>query len=181
MIKSLFQFTLLFALTFGIFVSASAQVKIGYTAASLILPEMPAYQEKQKEIEAYAAQLQEQVTEKENEIRTKLKNYEEKQADWLPVVVKQKQAEIQRLQQELSQMQKGFQQDLVQYEEKAMQPLYEQVQNAINQVAEEENFDLVLNAYDGTGTSFLLAQPASEEITDRVLKKMGVTPSSGEE
>ncbi|MGF1532713.1 MAG: OmpH family outer membrane protein [Bernardetiaceae bacterium] len=172
--KRIYFFVSLFLSLFTL--AATAQVKIGYTAASLILPELPEYQQKQKEIEAYIGQLQEQVTEKENEIRQKIKAFEEKRSTWLPVVVQQKQAEIQRLQQELEQMQKGFREDLVRYEETAMQPLFEQIQEKINQVAVEENFDFILNAYDGTGTSLLLAAPEADEITDRVLKKLGVTP-----
>lgn len=162
-------------------VSTQAQVKIGYTAAALILPELPEYKEKEEEIKAYAAQLQEQVTEKEEEIRAKMKTFEEKKGDWLPVVLKQKQAEIQRLQQDLQQMQQDFQKDLSNYESQVMEPLYGKIQEQINAVAEEGNFDLILNAYDGTGTSFLLAAPEAEEITDRVLVKLGVNPSSSTE
>lgn len=173
--------SLLIALMLVVGSHAQAQIKIGYTAAALILPELPEYKQKEQEIKAYASQLQEQVTEKEQEITAKMETFEEKKGDWLPVVLKQKQTEIQRLQQDLQQMQQSFQEDLKKYESQAMEPLYGKIQEQINAVAEAGNFDIILSAYDGTGSSFLLAAPEAEEITDRVLVKLGVTPSSGGE
>lgn len=176
--KTFFNYTLVSLFFVVASLTAQAQVKIGYTSASLILPELPAFKEKQAQIEKYAGQLQEQITEKEAEILTKMKTLEERKGDLLPVVLRQKQQEIQTLQQGLQQMQQSFQQDLARFEEQTFQPLYSEVQEKINEVAEEENFDLILNAYDGTGTSLLLAAPEAEEITDKVLKKLGVTPKT---
>ncbi|MEM6299953.1 MAG: OmpH family outer membrane protein, partial [Bacteroidota bacterium] len=55
-------------------------------------------------------------------------------------------------------------------------PIYLNVRESINEVAKEENFDLILNPSDGTGRSLLLFANEAYEITDKVLIKMGVTP-----
>jgi len=52
-----------------------------------------------------------------------------------------------------------------------LQPLYDDIQEAINPVAKEGGYDVVF----GSG-SMLYAGSRAEEISDQVFKKLGVTP-----
>ncbi|MCC5945816.1 MAG: OmpH family outer membrane protein [Bernardetiaceae bacterium] len=149
-------------------------VKIGYTSAAQVLPFMPDFKQKQNELETYSKQLERELQSQQQDFQAKLKNYEEKANDMPPVLKQQKENELRNMQQNIIEFQQSLQQDLQEKEQKLLQPLYEKVQDAIEKVAAREKYTFVLNAFDGTMTSTILYATEGTDITNLVLKELGI-------
>jgi outer membrane protein len=153
--------------------------KLGYADTDYILSQLPDAKKVQTELEAHGSQLQAQMKAKAADYEKKLKDFQENAAKWVDAVVQDKQNELQQLQ---AAFQK-FQQDAsTSYEKKQsdlMGPLYVKVGNAISEVAKENGYSFIitLNA-TGNGGNVLLYQDKQFDISNLVLKKLGVTPTA---
>jgi Skp family chaperone for outer membrane proteins len=54
-------------------------------------------------------------------------------------------------------------------------PISDKIQLEIKAMAAEGGFDLILNSVDGTGNSIVLFGPENNDLTEALLKRMGVT------
>jgi outer membrane protein len=165
-------------LLLAIFLSATfttlAQVKIGYTSATQILPQMPEFKAKQSELESYAKVLENQMKAKQQELQSKATALQQEYDKLVPVVQEQKRKELDQMQQNLMDFQKTAQADIQKKEQALLTPLYDKIQVAITAVSKANNYTLVLNAYDGTNSPNLLYAQESTDITSLVLKEMGI-------
>lgn len=154
-------------------------LKIGYTSASQILPQLPEFKTIQTELESYAKVLENQAKTKQEEFQKKLAAYQ-KNADALsPIMRQQSENELTQLQSNLEDFQRSAQRDLQERERVLLEPVYEKVNKAIEAVAKENGYSFILNSFDGTGTSNILYANEEFDVTNLVLKKMGVTPKDG--
>lgn len=168
--------TIFLAATF----TATAQVKIGYTSATQILPQMPAFKAKQSELESYAKVLENQMKGKQQELQAKATALQQEYDKLVPVVQDQKRKELDQMQQNLVDFQKTAQADIQKKEQALLTPLYDKIQVAIDAVAKANNYTMVLNAYDGTNSPNLLYAQESSDITGLVLKHMGIEVKTAE-
>lgn len=162
--------TIFLAATF----TTMAQVKIGYTSASQILPQMPDFKAKQSELESYAKVLENQMKSKQQELQAKAAALQQEYDKLVPVVQEQKRKELDQMQQNLIDFQKTAQADIQKKEQALLTPLYDKIQVAIDAVAKANNYTMVMNAYDGTNSPNLLYAQESSDITNLVLKHMGI-------
>ncbi|WP_035755799.1 OmpH family outer membrane protein [Hugenholtzia roseola] len=160
--------------------NAQNTLKIGYTSATQILVLMPEFKVKQSELESYNKVLDGQLAAKQKEFQTKYEEYEKTRAQNPPVVNQQKENELRQLQQSFTDMQQQFQNDLAEKERALLEPLFGKIQDAINEVAKENQYTLVLNAFDGTNNPNILYAAEGIDITPLVLKKLGVEPPKEE-
>jgi outer membrane protein len=158
-------------------VTVNAQQKIGYTNIDYILLELPDAKQIQTELENTSKQY-------ENALQTKMKDYEalvkEYQANekaWSDVIKADKAKTIQNMEGQIQEFRQNSQTSLSKKQEQLLQPVLEKIQRAINEVAKENGYAYVFNSDAGRGTSpILLVAPENENISDLVLKKLGVTP-----
>ena len=171
----------LFAAVALLFVSAvsfaQAPVKIGYTNVDYVLSQMPESKQIEADLKAYSAQLENQLKSKYQEFETKGQAYQKGAATMTDVVKADKEKELMNLRASIEEFQKNADQSLQKKQQSLMEPVLDKLQKAIDDVAKENGFTYVFNSDAGYGTTpVLLHGPEDGNISDLVLKKMGVTP-----
>ena len=168
-------------LTAGTLAATSAQaqapLKIGYTDVQYVLAQMPESKQIESELKTYNSQLEAQLKSKYAEYETKGKSYQQGEGSMTDVVKADKQKELQGLQQSIQEFQQSAQQSLQQKQQTLLKPALDKLQKNIDLVATENGFTFVFNS-DGGGSPLLLHAPEDGNISDLVLKKMGITPGA---
>ena len=178
----IFRLTLAAALlTAGTLAATSAQaqapLKIGYTDVQYVLAQMPESKQIESELKTYNGQLEAQLKSKTGELETKYKSYQAGEATMTDVVKADKQKELQGMQQSIQEFQRSAEQSLQQKQQALLKPALDKLQKNIDVVANENGFTYVFNS-DGGGSPLLLHAPKEGDISDLVLKKMGITPGA---
>ena len=178
----IFRLTLAAALlTAGTLAATSAQaqapLKIGYTDVQYVLAQMPESKQIESDLKAYNTQLEGQLKSKSAELETKYKDYQKGEATMTDIVKADKQKEMQGMQQSIQEFQQSAQQSLQQKQQTLLKPALDKLQKNIDVVANENGFTYVFNS-DGGGSPLLLHAPKEGDISDLVLKKMGITPGA---
>ena len=178
----IFRLTLAAALlTAGTLAATSAQaqapLKIGYTDVQYVLAQMPESKQIESELKTYNGQLEAQLKSKTGELETKYKSYQAGEATMTDVVKADKQKELQAMQQSIQEFQRSAEQSLQQKQQALLKPALDKLQKNIDVVANENGFTYVFNS-DGGGSPLLLHAPKEGDISDLVLKKMGITPGA---
>lgn len=157
--------------------SAQAQtgMKIGYADVDYILSLLPEAKQVQADLESHNTQLQNQLQSKYQEYQQKLAAYQQGAANMVDAVRKEKEQELVDLEKRFQQFQQDAQSSLQKKQGDLMQPLFIKVGDMINTVANEEGYDYVLSSGIG-GVDIVLFAKDEHEISDKVLKKLGVTP-----
>jgi len=178
----IFRLTLAAALlTAGTLAATSAQaqapLKIGYTDVQYVLAQMPESKQIESDLKTYNGQLEAQLKSKSSELETKYKAYQAGEATMTDVVKADKQKELQGMQQSIQEFQRSAEQSLQQKQQTLLKPALDKLQKNIDAVAVENGFTYVFNS-DGGGSPLLLHAPKEGDISDLVLKKMGITPGA---
>lgn len=178
----IFRLTLAAALlTAGTLAATSAQaqapLKIGYTDVQYVLSQMTESKQIESELKTYNDQLGAQLKSKSTEFETKVKDYQQKSGTMTEVVKADTEKELQRLQQSIQEFQRTAEQSLQQKQQTLLKPALDKLQKNIDLVADENGFTYVFNS-DGGGSPLLLHAPKDGDISDLVLKKMGITPGA---
>ncbi len=178
----IFRLTLAAALlTAGTLAASSAQaqapLKIGYTDVQYVLAQMPESKQIESELKTYNTQLEAQLKSKYADYQAKGEAYQKGAATMTDVVKADKEKELQTLQQSIQEFQQSAQQSLQQKQQVLLKPALDKLQKNIDVVAEENGFTYVFNS-DSGGSPLLLHAPKDGDISDLVLKKMGITPGA---
>lgn len=153
--------------------------KIGYTNVDYVLSQMPESKQIEADLKAYSTQLEAQLKSKTTEFQTKLDAYQKGGATMTDLVKADKEKELQTLQSSIQDFQKSADQSLQQKQQQLLKPALDKLQKAIDEVAKDNGYAYVLNSDAGYGTTpVLLHAPDDANISDLVLKKMGVTPGA---
>lgn len=171
-IKTLFAAVLL---TTGIAFTTQAQttkpLKVGYTSVEYILVQLPQSKQIESELKAYEAQLTKQLQDKNKEFQDKYAAYQKGMSLMAEPVKADKEKELQDLQARIQEFQQNAETSLQKKQQQLLQPVYELIQKKIKEVADENGYTYVLSS------EALLHGPEGDNISDLVLKKMGVTPA----
>jgi outer membrane protein len=168
------KYILLFAL-FLISVSVSGQMKIGYANLEFILKSLPEAQQMNKEIEAYQKVLEEQIIAKQEYYQSLLDDYNDKQQKGFAESL------LNSMRQQIVVLGEEIQIDVANADIKMtamsaqkLEPITQKIIEAINLVYEEEEYTYIFNSADGTGNSIVLKGPEGDNITYKILEKLGV-------
>lgn len=169
---------LMFALV-AVFACFAAQaqtgMKIGYANVDYVLSQLPEAKQVESDLQAHNTQLQNQLQSKYQEYQTKLGTYQQGAAGMIEAVKKEKEQELTDLGNRLQQFEKDAQTSMQKKQSDLMQPLFVKVGETINAVAAEAGYDFVLSAGVG-GVDIVLFAKEEHDVSDLVLKKLGVTP-----
>ncbi|MEQ8554223.1 MAG: OmpH family outer membrane protein [Cyclobacteriaceae bacterium] len=160
---------------------ASAQdgLKIGYTNADYILSLLPEAKQIDAELKAYEKQLQSSIQAKYNDLQAKMTDYQSNAAGWDDLIRSDKEQEIQSLQQGIQKFSQDAEQSMSKKRNQLLQPVYEKIGNAIEAIAKENNYSHIFSA--GTpGFDVLLYAREQDDVSDLILKKLGITPPAKE-
>lgn len=162
--------SLLIAFTLGIFSAAQAQTqKVAYVMEDSVVLSLPEYKVQQKVIESYAKQFRTQIETKQKTLQDLYASVLQNRENLAPKVLEQKEKEMQDLQQQVNQLQQQAQEGVARKNQELMGPLFEKVSKAIEAVAKEAGYSIVVPR------NMLMAIPNGDDITAKVLQKMGVT------
>ncbi len=165
------------------FASAYAQTpaatKIGFANVAYIYSKMPESKQVENELAATEKQLKTQLEAKMREFQTKLQDYNANVNNMLDAVRANTERELNQLQENLQQLQQDAQTTIQNKHAQLMEPVYEKVGNAIAEVAKENGYTFILSEQIG-GLDVVLYASDSSDVSDLVLKKMGVDVAAAE-
>ncbi len=168
------------SLVFGMAIlPAKAQVKIGFINADYILSQMPEAKQVEEDLKNTQKQYETLYQGKVKDFQDKLAVYEKLSADpkTADIIKQDKEKELQNLQTSIQEFQQNSQSSLQKKQAQLLQPLLKKVEENMHAVAAENAYTYVFNYDAGMGTApILLHYPADANMSDLVLKKMGITP-----
>jgi outer membrane protein len=168
-------------LSTGAFAQAPVQTatvqKIGYVDMDSILEQLPAHKQVMSDLKAHGSQLEAQFKAKYNEYESKLKDYQAKAATMIDAVRKDKETELQQLEQNIQKFQQDAQASVQKKEADLMNPIYRKIGDAIREVAKENGYSLIVNAQVGQA-DILLYTDEKYDVSNLVLKKLGVSATA---
>ncbi|PWJ44412.1 OmpH family outer membrane protein [Sediminitomix flava] len=148
--------------------SASAQTKFGYVDLDSVIRAMPEYQTQMTQLESYGKQLEASFINKQKEFEAKYKEYVANRETWVPLVLQEKERELQQLDASLKEFQQKSQQDMMQREQAALIPMQQKAVKGIEDVAKEAGYSQVLPI------TMLLFNNGKDDITGKVIEKVKV-------
>lgn len=166
------------ALTLLVSLSINAQnFKLGYTNVEFILQNLPESKDIQTKLSTEKAQYDKLYQDKLAEAQKLYEDYQKNSASMSTVIKADKEKTLQNKQNELQELQQNAEGALSRKQQELIAPIMEKIQTAIDAVAKENAYTFVLNSDAGYGTTpVILVAPESDNITNLVFKKMGVTP-----
>jgi outer membrane protein len=172
---------LFFVLAFGLATVVSnaqtAPLKIGFADAEYIISQMPEMKQIDNQLQTLQGQLKKQYDGKVAEFQKKLKEYQDPANASMPDAVRQNsERELQQLQQNIQKLEQDSQADLQKKSASLLEPVYAKVGKAIEDVAKENAFSLILSQQISS-LDVILYGDEKLDVSDLVLKKMGVTPT----
>ncbi len=156
-------------------VSAQSSLKIGYTNADYVLSLLPEAKQIDAELKAYEKQLQNQLQAKYTNLQAKVAEYEKNAAGYDELIRADKEQEIQQQQQSIQKFSQDAETSLMNKRNTLLKPAYEKIGNAIKDVAIANGYSHVFSA-GAPGFDVLLYAREEDDVSDLILKKLGITP-----
>ena len=173
------KLVLLFVLAIGTLSSQAqsptASSKIGFADVDYIFTQMPEAKQIDTELKSTQQQLRAQIESKSQEFQKKLADYQANINTMLDAVRQNTERELQQLQENLQKLQRDAQVTIQNKQTQLMEPVYQKVGKAIEDVAKENGYTFILNQQIG-GLDVILYGDEKNDVSDLVLKKLGVTP-----
>lgn len=171
-------FVFVFALITGVSMAQTpASLKVGYADVEYIFSQMPEAKTIEKDLELLRTQLKKQYDGKVAEFEKKYKDYNDNINNTnIPQAVKDNSArELQQLQQNIQKLEQDSQTEMQKRNATLLGPIQEKVGKAIEDVAKENGYSFIINNQI-SGLDVILYGDEKLDVSDLVLKKMGVTP-----
>jgi outer membrane protein len=167
---------LLLLALFALLASHTVAQKFGYVDTKYILSHVPEYQSAQAEINKLSTQWQKDIENKYATIEKLESAYQAEKILLTDDMRKKREEEIEKKKQEAKEMQKakfGVEGELFKKREELVKPIQDRIFEAIKAVAEQLSLMVV---FDKANHSNMLYTNPKHDISDKVLKKMGLKP-----
>jgi outer membrane protein len=166
---------IIFIVFFLITITAFSQVKIGYANLEFILRSLPEAKQMNQEIADYQKVLEEQIVAKQEYYQSLLDDYYQKQQKgFAESLLNSMRDQIVGLEQEIQADVANADAKLGAMSVQMLEPITQKIIEAINIVYEEDGYTYIFNSADGTGNSIVLKGPEADNLTYRILEKLGV-------
>ena len=155
-------------------VSVLAQQKIAYVDSERIYDNYPEFATAQQSLDRIAQQWEQDLAERQDRLDEMFQEYQARELLYTPETRQQKQNEIIAAEEELERLRVqyfGPEGQLFQQQEQILRPIQEKVLIAIEQVAEDEDYDYV---FDRSGDFVFLYTNGRLDVTDLVLEELGI-------
>lgn len=149
--------------------------KIGYTNADYILSLLPEAKQIEAELKSLETQLQKQLEAKYTDLQAKISDYQQNAGTLAAEVRTLKEEEINNLQTGIQDFQTKAENTMVNKRNELLAPAYEKIGKAIEAVALENGYDFIFSA-GSPGLDILLYAKQETDVSDLILKKLGITP-----
>jgi outer membrane protein len=162
-----------FVCLFALMVSAQ---KFGYVDSKYILSHVQAYADAQAEIDQMSADWQKEIEQKYESIEKMEKAYQAEKILLTGEMKKKREEELEEKRKEARELQKkrfGVEGDLFKKREELIKPIQDEIYSAIQEVASQGGLMVVFDK--ATNSNILYSNP-KHDVSDKVLKKMGLKP-----
>jgi outer membrane protein len=149
--------------------------KVGYADVDYILSQLPVMKQVETDFRSMETQYKTQVDSKTAELKRKYDAYMAEGKNMLEAVRANTERELQMLNENLEKLKQDAQTALQNKQVQLMQPVYKSVGDAITAVAKENEFTFILSQ-QVSSLDVLLYSDEKFDVSDLVLKKLGVTP-----
>jgi outer membrane protein len=169
----------LFLLLFSVVVintQAQEIQKIGYADWEYIFSQLPEFKQIDNELKTHGTQLENQLKAKYQDYENKVKAYQGMPATTPDAIKADKERELAALQESIQKFQQDAQTSLQNKQTALMDPVFKKVGKAIEDVAKENGYSFIINPQIVGGGDVLLYNDEKYNISNLVLKKLGVTP-----
>jgi outer membrane protein len=158
--------------------TTAVPLKIGYTNLEQILGLLPDAKRIESELQTYEKQLKAQLDSKIAEFEKKYKDYDAGKSLMAEPVRLDKEKELTALQTSIREFEETAQNSLQKKQVTLLEPVIERIQKSIEKVAAANGYTYILSTHaDYAGSAIILyRRNADEDITNLVLKDLGVTP-----
>ncbi|MBC8154180.1 MAG: OmpH family outer membrane protein [Bacteroidetes bacterium] len=157
--------------------AVAGPVKLGYTNIDVILSQTPESKDIQNQLQIQKTQAENELKRLQKEFEDKLAAYEKGLPQMSEVIKADREKELQSLQGRTQEFSRSAEQQLQTKYGQLVNPVMQKIQKNIDAVAKENGFTYIFNLDAGAGTTpILLYAPEEGNITDMVLKKMGIAP-----
>lgn len=164
--------TVLLAVILTITTGAFAQ-KVAHVDIDALLTEMPETKIAEDEIKLFAETLEKDMKFLQEEYQNKMTELENgANSGWSELMIKSKQEDLYSAQQKIYEFQQLAQEQITAKQVELMEPVYEKLQNAVNDVAKEKGFDYVLDASRNRGV--VIYKDGGTDIAPLVKAKLGM-------
>ncbi len=170
-------FIALFAIVALATSNVNAQTKIGYISLDYVLNQLPEAKQVEAELKTTQTQYENLLQGKIKDFQAKYAEYEKNASTMNEVIKADKEKILQNLQNEIEEFRQSSATSLQKKQAQLLQPLLKKIEDNMHVVAKENAYTYVFNYDAGQGTTpIVLHAPDDANISDLVLKKMGVTP-----
>lgn len=157
---------------------AQEELQVGFVNPQEVLAKMPEMRAVQQRLTNFAEQKQAELVEQETALQQAFADYQNTVSVISEAASQRKLEEIEKMQQDFITAQQNAEQALQQRREELLGPLFQQISQAINAVADQMNLSYVLNTTTSTGDLIILyvsqEYQAQYDITEEVMKELGV-------
>ncbi len=136
---------------------------------------MPESKQIESELKSLQTQLKNQIDGKYQEFQNKLQDYNANINNMIDAVKANTERELQQMQQNIEKLQQDAQVKVQNKNNALMEPVFAKVGKAIEDVAKENGYTFILSQQIG-GLDVILYGDEKNDVSDLVLKKLGVTP-----
>lgn len=177
--KTNFNFKALLLTVFlvaGFTINSQAQLKVGYMNPQKVLNALPAVEQVQKEIDKIITERDTELSKDAANVQKQFAEYQQKQATLSEERRAQEEERLTQLNTELENKRNAFQQEILQKRAQLLQPIYADINTAMEEVAKEMGIDMVLNQQTNTGDVIIFYAAEnqldiSNEVINKVLEK----------
>ena len=166
--KKNYFFIILFLITY--LVSAQRSVKIGYIDTEYILENLPEYNQVSDRLEEKAAGWKKEIEDRSRKIEQKKEALNSERILLTDEIVDEIEEEITLDEEELSEYQQkrfGPRGDLIIQKQQLIQPIQDQIFNAIRELAESKNYDFI---FDKSADIVMLYSDKRFDVSDQILR-----------
>lgn len=144
--------------------------KIGYVISPKIFQELPEAQEAQNKLAALDKQLQDTIAILSQEFQTRVEEYQKKEAMMNDAAKRAEQQELQEMQRKSSDLAELKRRQLVDEQEKILDPIREKIKKAIEAIAKEEKYSFVFDKNDQI--QVLIYGDVTHDLTFKVIDRL---------
>ena len=166
--KKNYFFIILFLITY--LVSAQRSVKIGYIDTEYILENLPEYNQVSDRLEEKAAGWKKEIEDRSRKIEQKKEALNSERILLTNEMIDEVEEEITLDEEELSEYQQkrfGPRGDLIIQKQQLIQPIQDQIFNAIRELAESKNYDFI---FDKSADIVMLYSDKRFDVSDQILR-----------
>lgn len=153
--------------------SAIAQVNIGYMDMQEVLSQVPERQQIEQQLNDLIQSKQQEFQQKATEFQNAVAEYQQNQESLSEQQRQTREEELAGMEDSLNEFQQSIQTEIQQRRAELLQPIYDEIDEAIAAVAEEMELDFVLNKATSMGDNIVYFSSSEElDITPKVVERV---------